>query len=825
MLVLPCAVLFSGLMVGRAEPGKVNDPMGVLRKPIPDKLVVLTFDDGPASGYTVVAPILKSFGFNGSFYICDFDSFRTRKDWYLTWRQMKAMADQGFDIGNHTSGHAGGASIQYFLTMEDDMVANGVPKPVTIAWPVFQTNKDTYPDLTKNGYTFGRGGHFRPYRPTVDNPFDIPCLGAGTLEDFVKNVRQASGGRIVTLCYHGVPDIEHAACSLDPAVFKAQMQYLKDNNYKVISLRDLAEYIDPAKAAKLPPTSDDYKEDAHAPLASEEKPAGRVALPSASVASVPPSKETPKPTATETGTPQIPELEIPAGDSPITLDGPRAVTVPKEKSVVLTNVITGPGKLVKNGEGSLILGDVTNSYSGGTVLNGGVLSFHMANHCLGSGPVTVNEGTVLALSRVDGTNPLALNGGEIVAGDGFGCRWDADIVLNGQVLISVYNIFELNHKTGGISGPGGLTMAGNRGPWGGYVNEGRLVLHGTNTYTGPTLVRLGTLIIPKVAALYHADPARWTAANIRVHNTAALVLGAGGPDEFTGAQVDTLLRNLTASIDTNGLMGGSFFCIDTSNAKEPVVISTSIADSKGPGGGPFKLKKCGAGTVQLAGTNTYAGQTILEGGALKVASFNRYSGGTVNSSLGAPADIEAGEILMGRGDCDCALIYTGTGETSDRVMNLAGNEMSLTLDQSGTGLLKLTSPFLVSGHSASKTIVLKGDTAGTGEIAGAITNPHDRTGKATTSLTKTGTGTWTLSGTNNYTGPTKVTQGILSLMNASSLGDKTEINIAEGATLDLNFHGEMHVGTLCFEGKTQPAGTYDAKNSPNYIKGRGVLKH
>ena len=49
------------------------DPHGVLRKPIPDKIVVLTFDDGPASGYTVVAPILKPLGFNGSFYVCDFD--------------------------------------------------------------------------------------------------------------------------------------------------------------------------------------------------------------------------------------------------------------------------------------------------------------------------------------------------------------------------------------------------------------------------------------------------------------------------------------------------------------------------------------------------------------------------------------------------------------------------------------------------------------------------------------------------------------------------------------------------------------------------------
>ena len=78
-VVLTCAVLLAGIAIGK-EVNKPDDPTGILRKPIPDKLVVLTFDDGPASGYTVVAPILKSFGFGGSFYVCDFDSFKTRKD-------------------------------------------------------------------------------------------------------------------------------------------------------------------------------------------------------------------------------------------------------------------------------------------------------------------------------------------------------------------------------------------------------------------------------------------------------------------------------------------------------------------------------------------------------------------------------------------------------------------------------------------------------------------------------------------------------------------------------------------------------------------------
>ena len=81
-----------------AQSAATPDPGGILRKPIPDKLIVLTFDDGCASGYTVVAPILKPLGFNASFYVCDFDSFKTRKDWYMTWRQMNELDRSGFEI-------------------------------------------------------------------------------------------------------------------------------------------------------------------------------------------------------------------------------------------------------------------------------------------------------------------------------------------------------------------------------------------------------------------------------------------------------------------------------------------------------------------------------------------------------------------------------------------------------------------------------------------------------------------------------------------------------------------------------------------------------
>jgi peptidoglycan/xylan/chitin deacetylase (PgdA/CDA1 family) len=86
------AALFLAGLSSSAIGQTASDPTGILIKPIPDKLIVLTFDDAPASHATVVAPILKEMGFGGTMYVCDFDSFKTRKDWYLTYRQIKETA-------------------------------------------------------------------------------------------------------------------------------------------------------------------------------------------------------------------------------------------------------------------------------------------------------------------------------------------------------------------------------------------------------------------------------------------------------------------------------------------------------------------------------------------------------------------------------------------------------------------------------------------------------------------------------------------------------------------------------------------------------------
>jgi autotransporter-associated beta strand protein len=491
--------------------------------------------------------------------------------------------------------------------------------------------------------------------------------------------------------------------------------------------------------------------------------------------------------------------------------------------LIIGGLISGTGGLIVNDGGPLHIINSSNTYSGGTIINGGTLAMDGWSNgkpgTLGTGPVTLNDGATLAPCGGVCTNPLILNGGTIEGN----FTWNAPIVLNGNVEIAGYNL-NLNNKNGGISGPGGLTQIGIHGNFG-RINYGTVYLWGVNTYSGPTTVHQAMLFVKKAAALYNADAAQWTPAKISVHAGATIVLSAGGAGEFSGEQIGTLLKNLTATVNGNGLLAGSSLCLDTANAKETVMVAADISDSKGPGGGAFLIKKCGDGTLQLSGKNTFTSKMILEDGALSVASFNSVVGGKPSSSLGAPINVEAAEIVIGeeKKESDCALIYTGTGETSDRVMNLAGKKSTVTFDQSGTGLLKLTSPFVISGYGANKTIALRGDTAGTGEIAGNIVNPYDRAGKATTAVTKSGTGTWILSGTNSYSGPTTVSAGTLALATARSLGEKTDVSISNGASLALNFKGEIRIGKLIIDGKPQPAGTYSTANTPDILKGTGAL--
>ncbi len=66
------------------------------------KMVVLTFDDGYLDNYTNVLPLLKKYGATATFFIVHSKIGHYR---YMKYDQIKALIDNGMEIGSHTINH------------------------------------------------------------------------------------------------------------------------------------------------------------------------------------------------------------------------------------------------------------------------------------------------------------------------------------------------------------------------------------------------------------------------------------------------------------------------------------------------------------------------------------------------------------------------------------------------------------------------------------------------------------------------------------------------------------------------------------------------
>ncbi len=72
--------------------------------PLPEKPVVLTFDDGYRDAYEVVFPRLLDYGYPATFFVLATPAHH-ESDEYLTWAQMREMAEAGMSIQAHGRDH------------------------------------------------------------------------------------------------------------------------------------------------------------------------------------------------------------------------------------------------------------------------------------------------------------------------------------------------------------------------------------------------------------------------------------------------------------------------------------------------------------------------------------------------------------------------------------------------------------------------------------------------------------------------------------------------------------------------------------------------
>ena len=486
----------------------------------------------------------------------------------------------------------------------------------------------------------------------------------------------------------------------------------------------------------------------------------------------------------------------------------------------------------------LVPGSTTNVFLSATSASNQGSMVLGSSMSIGSLTLNSTSGTPVVLNN-DGGYSLSISGGTAITSDvsSGAATFNTPIALSNATPTIAVNSANPLTLAGTVSGAAtSLTKSGT----------GTLVLNGANAHAGTTLVTAGILSITNGNALGAAAASAGTGTvvsagatlqlsnNISVNALELLTLNG------TGAGSNGALRNLsgtnfygglitlgsattiqsdagTLTLANPGTILGATFGLTVAGAGN-TVIDSIIGTTSGT------LTKSGTGVLTLNGANTFTGKTIIGNGALSVASLNSVTGGTATSNLGAPTTGANGTIDLGATTTAGTLIYTGTGQTTDRVINLAGTTGGGVIDQSGTGLLKFTSALTATG-AGIKTLTLQGSTAGTGEISAAIVN---NSGTNTTGLIKTGSGTWTLSGTNTYSGQTAINGGILSVATSANLGSASATNtlamnggtLQTTATLNLGATRTLSLGA---SGGTIDVATSTIVTLPGVISGTGGL--
>ena len=403
------------------------------------------------------------------------------------------------------------------------------------------------------------------------------------------------------------------------------------------------------------------------------------------------------------------------------LKGTRGITLAAGKTLSIGNnnsataysgVLTGTGSLMKIGTGtSAITG--ASDYSGSTTIANGVLNVGSggglsANSNLsfnGTNPVLEQSGTFSRsvgsgagqVQWVTGGGFAAFGGAlSVQLGGGTGqVAWSGTIgngnslVLNSATANNVadfQNALDLGADartvhvldntgssadwgkiSGAISGAGSLVKTGN----------GRLVLSGSNGFTGGLAIGAGTVQLANAGALNSATPnavsfTAGTTGTLRLNGNSVTV---GGLSTDGGSPGTAIVENAHATAATLNVAGSGSFAGVLQN---------------GTGGGALSLTKSGGGTLSISGANTYTGATMVTGGTLSgnAASLptNVAVSSGANLTLNQTSDGSFKKVVSGAGSLTkeggavltlgANNTYTGSTVISNGTLKLAGAGLS-----------------------------------------------------------------------------------------------------------------------------------------------------
>ncbi|HBJ85152.1 MAG TPA: hypothetical protein DDZ88_15025 [Verrucomicrobiales bacterium] len=290
---------------------------------------------------------------------------------------------------------------------------------------------------------------------------------------------------------------------------------------------------------------------------------------------------------------------------------------------ILANTHSGANSLglIKLGAGTLILGN-SNTYSGGTVLAGGVLSIG-SNASLGAagGSLTMNSGTTL---QVTGT---------------------ANPVINRATTLLGTSTFEI------VAADNTVTLVSDLTPGGTLTKTGAgtLVLNGGITSTSNMILTGGLLRLPGVVNI--------GAGNTTVGNLNGAVAAL---DIVSGADFQS------STISIGGTAGGTGALRITGGTVTTTTASATAGVNVGTGGyGALMISGGSLTTKRLSLYNSATGTGVLQvsGGTLNVTEY------IILSNLRAEFTVTGGQVLRAGATQNLSLGYNLAGTS---VMNMAG---------------------------------------------------------------------------------------------------------------------------------------------------------
>lgn len=218
------------------------------------KTVVLTFDDAVVSQCENAVPVLREFGFGATFFICRFgDDWRAKHSPFLmTAAQVRALHDEGFEIGNHTWSHRNLNSLTEeeieldVRQLNDWLLAAGIPLPSSFAYPGGPYAEKAFDVLRRAGIRAARTVCDSSLDPADYDPMRVPGIPVqkDDFELFRHALSFAGEDRAAVLVFHGVPDTVHPWVDSGPAFFRRCMEHLAAEGFRVCSL---GEYLDGAE--------------------------------------------------------------------------------------------------------------------------------------------------------------------------------------------------------------------------------------------------------------------------------------------------------------------------------------------------------------------------------------------------------------------------------------------------------------------------------------------------------------------------------------------------------------------------------------------------